>query len=312
MKQKRLIVIFLFFALTLMACNLTSMLPGNRESSESESTPEVNLDDSVQEATQEPDVQEPASSQPESQPPASSGARSSLGSSPQTACDHPYFPLREGASWVYYDPSDIYYYHWDVESVTGDLQNANAVMKVYINEYSEPTEEQKQASTQLTYNWVCSASEGIVSFDMATLKVSDMGEEAFTLTMENIEGEGVMIPPAERLTPGYSWELTLSADFSAEALMGATGSMVAKDIYSVTGNEAVEFDGQTFEGLQYQRQFQNDMELMLNGVAMPLPNIDFEFLTDTVMAKGVGYLLLDSDSAEFGSTGLQLVRYNIP
>ena len=38
--------------------------------------------------------------------------------------------------------------------------------------------------------------------------------------------------------------------------MGATGSMVAKDFYSVTGNDAVEFNGQTFEGLQYQRQFE--------------------------------------------------------
>jgi len=94
--------------------------------------------------------------------------------------------------------------------------------------------------------------------------------------------------------------------------MGVTGSMVAKDFYSVTGNDAVEFNGQTFEGLQYQRQFKNDMEIMLNGVAMSLPNIDFDFQTNTIMAKGVGYLILDSESSEFGNTGLQLIRYNIP
>ncbi len=51
---------------------------------------------------------------------------------------------------------------------------------------------------------------------------------------------------------------------------------------------------------------------MLNGVAMPLPNIDFDFQTYTVMAKGVGYIILDSESTDFGNTGLQLIRYNIP
>lgn len=315
MKRNRLVLIFLFFALTLMACNLTSMLPGNRESSgtEMEATPETNQDSMSEEPAEEPEVvvEEPTA-EPEMESSTSSDSSAAAITGQQTACDHPYFPMREGASWVYYDSSDIYYYHWDIESVSGDTQNATAIMKVYINEFSEPTEEQKQSGTQIEYNWVCSASEGIVSFDMATLKVSDMGDDAFTLTMENIDGDGVMIPPADLLTPGYTWELTLAADFSAEALMGATGSMVAKDFYSVTGTDPVEFNGQTFEGLQYQRQFENDMEIMLNGAAMSLPNIDFDFLTNTVMAKGVGYLILDSESSDFGNTGLQLIRYNIP
>jgi hypothetical protein len=313
MKRIRLVFIFLFLALTLVACNLTSMLPGNGEETEPtlEATEETSADASGQEPLQESDVMEEPTSEPVSDP-MNSTESSSQASGQQSACDHPYFPMREGASWVYYDPGDVYYYHWDIESVSGDAQDATAIMKVYINEFSEPTEEQKQAGIQIEYNWVCSASEGIVSFDMATVKVSNMGDDAFKLTMENIEGDGVMIPPADLLTPGYTWELTLATDFSAEALMGATGSMVAKDFYSVTGNDTVEFNGQTFEGLQYQRQFENDMEIMLNGVAMSLPNIDFDFQTNTVMAKGVGYIVLDSESSDFGNTGLQLIRYNIP
>jgi len=313
MKRNRLVFIFLFFALTLMACNLTRMLPGNDEENEPvlEVTGETSLDSSVEESMRESEGMEEPTSEPVSDP-LDSTENSSQASGQQSACDHPYFPMREGSTWVYYDPGDVYYYHWDIKSVSGDEQNATAIMKVYINEFSEPTEEQKQAGTQIEYNWVCSASEGIVSFDMATLKVSNTGDDAFTLTMENIEGDGVMIPPADLLTPGYTWELSLSADFSAEALMGATGSMVANDFYTVTGNDPVDFNGQTFEGLQYQRQFENDMEIMLNGVAMSLPNIDFDFQTNTVMAKGVGYLILDSESSDFGNTGLELIRYNIP
>ena len=314
MRRNRLVVIFLFLALTMMACNLTSMLPGNRASTETEmeATPETSQDALAGEPAQELEVvvEEPVT-QPESKPMTSPDASSATGSGQQTACDHPYFPLRVGASWVYNNSSDNYYYHWVVESVNGDLQNANAVMRVYINENSEPTAEQNQAGTQIEYNWICSAADGIVSFDLATLNVSNAGDGSFTLTLENIEGEGVMLPPAELLEPGYSWELTLSADFRAESLMGATGSMQAKDFYTVTGKDPVEFNGQTFDGLQFQRRFENELEIMLNGVEMSLPNIDFDFDSYTVMAKGVGYIKLDSDS-DFGTTGLQLIRYNIP
>lgn len=312
MRQNRLVFIFLFLALTLMACNLTSMLPGNDDETEPllETTQETSVDASVEEPIQETEVIEEPTSEPVSDP-MDSAESSTQVSGQQSACDHPYFPMREGATWVYYDSSDVYYYHWEVESVSGNLQNANAVMMVYVTEFSEPTEEQKQAATQIKYNWVCSEAEGIVSFDLATLNVSDVGDDSFTMTMENIEGEGVMIPPADQLEPGFTWELFLSADFSAESLMGATGSMQAKDFYTVTGNDPVEFNGQTYDGLQYQRQFENEMEIMLNGVAMSLPNIDFDFQTYTVMAKGVGYITLDSDS-DFGNTGLKLIRYYIP
>jgi hypothetical protein len=313
MLRFRLGFIFLFLSLTLMACNLTNMLPGNQEEPQpvQEITSETNgdsLEDEPME-TSESEQKEIIETENDSNNSLSQNSKASSGQ--QSACDHPYFPLREGATWVYYDSSDVYYYHWEVDSVSGDMKNANAVMHVYITEFSEPTEEQKQVATQIEYNWVCSEAEGIVSFDMATLNVSDVGDGSFTMTLENIEGEGVMIPPAELLKPGYSWELILSADFSAEFLMGATGSMVAKDFYTITGNDPVEFNGQTFDGLQYQRQFENEMEIMLNGVAMSLPNIDFDFQTNTILAKGVGYIKLDSDS-DFGTTGLQLIRYNIP
>ncbi|MBE0684808.1 MAG: hypothetical protein IH585_02290 [Anaerolineaceae bacterium] len=312
MKRIRLVLIFLFLALTLMACNLTSMLPGNEDEKEPalEVTEETSVDASEEESMQESEVIEEPTSEPVRDP-MDNAESSTQSSGSQSACDHPYFPMRKGATWVYFDSSDVDYYHWEVESVSGDLQNATAVMHVYITEFSEPTEEQKLAATQIEYNWVCNEAKGIVSFDLATLNVSDVGDDSFTMTMNNIEGEGVMIPPADQLEPGFTWEMTLSADFSAESLMGATGSMQAKDFYTVTGNDPIEFNGQTFDGLQYQRQFENEMEIMLNGVAMALPNIDFDFQTYTIMAKGVGYIKLDSDS-DIGTTGLQLIRYNIP
>lgn len=315
MKRNRLVFIFLFLALTLMACNLTNMLPGNQAEQDplSEVTPDPGMDEMTNDPTQAAEVVEDSNSESETETETMNNSESSSSTSmdPQSACDHPYFPLREGATWVYFDPSDVYYYHWEVVSVSGDNENANADMQVYITEFDEPTDEQKESATQIKYNWVCSAEKGIVSFDLATLNVSDMGDSSFTMTMENIEGEGVMLPPAAQLEPGNTWELTFNADFSAESFMGATGSIQAKDFYTVLSKDSVELNGETFEGLQFQRQFENEMQLMMNGVEVALPNIDLDFQTYTVMAKGIGYVKLDSDS-DFGTTGLQLIRYNIP
>ncbi len=158
MKRNRLTVIFLFFALTLMACNLTSMLPGNDEEIETtvEATQETTIDSPTEEPMEESEVIEEPTPKPESDSMNSSESSTSTSSGQQSACDHPYFPMREGATWVYYDEGDVYYYHWDIESVSGDAKNATAIMKVYINEFSEPTEEQKEAGTQIEYNWLCS------------------------------------------------------------------------------------------------------------------------------------------------------------
>lgn len=312
MKRKRLIIIFLFLGLTLIACNLANTITENLIDEDTVSETIENLMETPTEEVVEPTSEVLA--EPTEQPAVAmdtSNEMSSASSRQQSACDHPYFPMREGATWVYQDVSSGDYYHWQVDSVSGDLQNAEAVMTVYINDFSEPTDEQKQAGIQIEYNWVCSATDGIVSFDLATLSIPEFEDQSFSFTLENIVGEGVMIPPAEQLQPGFTWQLTLSGEFNMEAFMGTTGTMQATDFYTVLNQDPVDINGETFEGLQYQREFQNEMEISLNGVPMTLPNIDFDFQTKTVMAKGIGYVKLDTDS-DFGDTGLQLVRYQIP
>jgi hypothetical protein len=87
--------------------------------------------------------------------------------------------------------------------------------------------------------------------------------------------------------------------------------MDVTDFYTVIGQDPVTFNGEEFEGVQFEREFDSVMDLSINGVAMSLPNFDLDFKTMTTMAKGVGYINLNTDS-DFGSTGLQLIRYNIP
>lgn len=313
MSRNRLVIIFLFLALTLMSCNLTSMLPGNRGDSESVNEDTAEIDQNVQ--TDEPmqglESSEIESSEPEGESPNNSAPSSSATMSKQTACDHPYFPMREGASWVYYEPEEGYYHHWEIVRVEGDAQNATAYMTSHVGQFDELTEELKQTAIKIEYNWLCTAGEGIVSFDMAVLEIPNMEGQEFELTMNFVDGEGVMLPPADLMEPGFNWEMSVLMNFTMPAMMNAEGTMTLKDYYTVVSKDPVEFDGQAFEAVQYQREFDSEMELSLGGSPVSFPFMDLDFQTQTTLAKGIGYITLDSET-DFGNTGLQLIRYYIP
>ena len=314
MSRNRLVIIFLFFALTLISCNLSNMLPGNQE--EPEPVQEITAETSVNSLEDEPmetnESEEKEFIETENDSNNSSGQNSQTSSGQQTACDHPYFPLREGATWVYFEAAESDYHHWEVVSVEGNLQNATAVMTSHIGEFSELTESNKQEMISIEYNWICSASEGIVSFDLAVLEIPQIGGQEFEMTMTLIEGEGVLLPPSEQLEPGFSWTMIIQTEFSIPALMNAAGTMVATDTYTVLNKELVDLNGQSFEGLQYQRDFSTKMEFSLSGLATSMQNEALDFQSVNLLAKGVGFVNIDTDSSDFGNTGIRLVRYNIP
>ncbi|HSM25591.1 MAG TPA: hypothetical protein VK856_12065 [Anaerolineaceae bacterium] len=313
MARFRLVSIFLFLSLTLMACNFTNMISGNQEEPEIDVTPETSMD-SVSEGEMNLEVDQEESMNDNQEEQTTEPMDSSQGSftnAASTACDHPYFPMREGSTWVYFEPEESYYHHWEVLSVEGDAQNASALMVSHVGEFSELTEEAKLDAIRIEYNWMCSAEEGIVSFDLAVLEVPQMEGIELEMTMTFEEGEGVILPPAHLLEPGYSWEMSLKMNFAMPALMDAEGTMLSRDFYIVTNNDPVEFNGQEFEGLQYEREFETEMEFFLGGVASNMQNEFLNINTVTTMGKGVGFITLDSDTT-LGSTGLELVSFFIP
>jgi hypothetical protein len=232
-------------------------------------------------------------------------------STQSTACDHPYFPLRPGASWVYFEPEESYYHHWDVLSVEGDEQNATAVMTAYIGEFSEVTEEVKPQMIRIEYNWVCSAEEGIVSFDLATLEIPEIEGQEFETTLTFVDGEGVMLPPADKLNVGDTWDMTLQMNFSMPEMMDAEGTMTLNDFYTVVNHDSVVVLDKDVDGLQYEREFNVEMEINLGELSTSMPTQFVDYKTTTSLAKGIGFVTLDSEGS-LGNTGLQLISYNIP
>ncbi len=310
MARKRLSIIFIFLGLILMSCNLSN-LASNKSKIEEAVSPMKTAVSDIQSNETDQDQPKKDVDSVEPQKDETNEVDQPQNSGSQTACNHPYFPMRPGAFWVYKDTDKENYFIWEVDRVDGDLENATASMHIYVTDTDNPTEEQKKAATTIEYNWICSAEEGIVSFDMAKLNIFQDDSMGFQLNLENTEGDGVMIPPEKKIKPGYEWDLNLKGEFNSEDFGDTSGSFTSEDHYTIKSTDPVEFDGKTFDGFQFERNNQISLEIAVFGNIMTLPGFDFGLGTVTTLAKGVGYIKMDTNT-EIGNVGQQLIRYYIP
>ncbi len=120
----------------------------------------------------------------------------------QTACDHPYFPLRQGAQWNYsYDGMPA---NWNVIAVSGDRTAATATVVMTFENGS------------LTYNWDCGA-DGIFNYQTGVLDFSAVdGNVQIELTSRS----GSPLPPPEAFVPGATWTsaYTMTLSMSSEGV----------------------------------------------------------------------------------------------
>lgn len=120
----------------------------------------------------------------------------------QTACDHPYFPLRAGAHWDYsYDGMPA---TWDVVSVEGDLEAATATVVIAIEGLS------------ITYTWDCDAG-GVFWYQTGVFAFEELGEGVqTTLTSQS----GSPLPPPGAFETGSTWTsaYTMQISFESEGI----------------------------------------------------------------------------------------------
>jgi hypothetical protein len=151
-----------------------------------------------------------------------------LSTEAQSACDHPYLPLRLDAQWVYTateEPVLLSYTgpitaQWIVYNVEGDAQHATASLSPYGNDRFD-----------------CSPDTGIAKIDYSYLQ----------------PGFGTMfhlfLPPADRLQLGYSWSGFNKRGMRLEGRMSTLSGDFA-ETYRVIGNEPVRYQGRTYDGRQ--------------------------------------------------------------
>jgi len=206
------------------------------------------------------------------------------------ACDHPYLPLRSGASWSLDSPDGAMI--WTVTSAGGSADSASAAMDISV------------AGVGLTIHWTCT-TEGIVSYDFGSISSSDFGGVA---TLDVVDSSGVWLPAADLLVPGYSW----SNDFSTVVTAAAEGTSVelttaTSESWTVIGTETVSVPAGTFEALRIDGT--STTTATMSGLPIPIPetssNQSFWF------AEGVGVVRYTSSSEGSSSNG-SLTSYSIP
>ncbi len=209
----------------------------------------------------------------------------------QTACDHPYFPLRTGATWAYSTPDGPM--TWSVSEVTGDTTSAAAVMTTSFS------------SGQITYHWQCDAN-GLVSYDFASLS-GGLGQFA---TLEALGSSGVWLPAAELLAPGYSWnhsyQLKITLNAEGQTLDGTSENSHDS---TVAGTDPVTVGGQTYSGLQISGADMTVTQMQFPGVTVPATTSNST--STLVLALGVG--LVSSSSTGDGLTySYELTSFSVP
>lgn len=183
-----------------------------------------------------------------STPVAGSTSSGPSGLTGQTACDHPYMPLRTGATWTYSAENGIQ--TWTVLNVTGDQNQATADVQITFPEGS------------ITYHWLCDA-QGIRFYQIGGLDLSGSGGVSAQITNE----KGVTLPGPALFVPGATWDhsydmaidmqgtsasTSFAQSFTAGQVISQTYSYGTFDTITVTGTNAMTISvlNQTFSGTQ--------------------------------------------------------------
>jgi hypothetical protein len=207
---------------------------------------------------------------------------------PETACDHPYFPLRTGSSWTYSTPQGNM--TWSVGSAGGTNDSAEATMEIAMPEVT------------MTVHWSCS-SAGIVSYDFGTLSAAGMGN---VVNMEVVDSSGAFLPAADLLAPGYSWPNNYSVVMHvSQEGFAVDWTTAVSETLTATGIESVTVPAGTFEALRVD----GNESVSMTGVGQ---DVNATVSMTYWYAKGVGVVRYTSSTSEGSSSGGELTSYTVP
>lgn len=248
-------------------------------------------------AVPQPTAEPTAEPQPTDAPQASGNGWGESGSTAQSACDHPLFPIRPGYTFVMSGEGEEDM-RWEVLSVEGDLDQATAVMQM--------------SSGDLVFDtaWECSAEGGLVSFDFSNPALSAFAPDAL---MTVTEGSGNFLPAYEELTPGHTWDSSFSSEFSftqvEEGLeLEIEGTIETAQTNEVVNNEPATFDGQEVEAVLVHQNMAMIMAMNLMGSTV---NNELEMAGEVQFGYGIG-MLQQTSFSEFGDFTSVLKEVYVP
>lgn len=211
----------------------------------------------------------------------------------QTACDHPYFPMRPGSTWTYnfVSPEFSGTYTMVVDSVTGDAETAEAKMTMTFD------------VLVFNYTWTCTRTGGIQSYDYAMGGGSGAG-----MSVANVTGEGYFLLSADQLLTNASWTYSSAGDISMEVAgttMTGSNSMSATNTVAGVGG-TYDYQGTTLSDVVVILSEQTS-SVTMSGATLPAA----ETTSTLQFARGIG-LVSSATAGSDVSSSSTLASYTIP
>jgi hypothetical protein len=203
------------------------------------------------------------------------------------ACDHPYFPLRTGATWTYATSDGTM--TWNVTSAGGSAASASATMDFSFQDFTS------------TVHWGC-GPEGVTSYDFGSFSGTGF-DDAFSL--EVVDSSGAWFPDPDLMVPGYSWSNNYTMNMTT-AFEGASFSVssATSQSWTVTGRETVSFGGEERDALR----IDGTLTTTTTAADFPVPIPTMTTSETFWLVEGVGIVRF-STSTEGYSSSAELTGY---
>jgi len=208
------------------------------------------------------------------------------------ACDNPYLPIVQGASWTY-----------NLVAATSDTFT-RSILSVEANGFTD----QDVFGTGVTRQGKWSCDNGaLTALDPTGGNSANVSTEGASTDFQTTSASGVTLPAV--LNPGDNWIQTVTL----EGIQNLNGTEVPSkneftNTCTVTGRESVTVTAGTFDTIRVDCQTNMNITVTMNGSPISLP---LTFTATNWYAEKVGLIKTVSTGSDLDST-IELTSYSIP
>jgi hypothetical protein len=224
-------------------------------------------------------------------PTALAGSPTPAGTAEASTCDHPYYPVKEDAQWVY-----------QVTYKTGDAPTSTYTETRSSTGANTFTERRVFNGLTTETDWNCT-SDGLVSTQFANLALAGQ-EDQFTIETVNVRG--VTVPAANSLTAGATW----TNGYDLKGTMTSQGASTSfegtvETANEIVGEESVTTPAGTFTALKIESTTTMTLSTKVGDSTVP---VEFKFNTTSWFARDTG-MVKSVTSGAFGEVTIELISF---
>ncbi len=205
-------------------------------------------------------------------------------------CDHPYYPVREGAQWRYRLTTQ------GIAPIEQTITTSNVTTDTFTERH------EFSSGGTMTRGWRCSGD------GLSALQYGNFSTPQAAVQMNTIRSEGVTLPAADRWQPGATWESRYEV---RGGMAGANNNNPAMEMSGpieissrIVGQESVTVPAGTYDAMKVESTFTARLTTSVGGRSMPMNPMAFR--TNAWYARGVGVVRIEQVGG-FGSTTTELL-----